>query len=135
VLSLAIIVCLLSFSILPAQSQDFIITDLSDPVLKDISRHDTIGTAKFITTTIVNGEDFEKPFVIIIEARDTTGVTTYLQFQIGILSARGISGISDVGVSWLPEKPGKYELRAFAISNFTNPQILTDVRTGEGIIA
>jgi len=79
----------------------------------------------------VNGEDFEKPFVIIIEARDTTGVTSYLQFQIGRLSAQGIS---DVGVSWLPEKAGTYELRAFAISNFTNPIILTDVRTGEGII-
>ncbi len=123
---------LLALSLTPVQSQDFILTDLSDPVLKDIAGGDTIGTAKFITTTIVNGEDFEKPFAIIIEARDATGVTTYLQFQIGRLSAQATS---DVGVSWLPEKPGKYELRAFVISNFTNPQILTDVRTGDGFIS
>jgi hypothetical protein len=107
-------------------------TDLTSPILKAIDHTNLdsvrVGQLLLITTILTETEEIEKPFVVIVEARDETGVTILLQFQIGRLTA---NGQSEVGVSWRPETAGEYELRAFVISDFTNPEILTGVRTSQ----
>lgn len=40
----------------------------------------------------------------------------------------------DIATEWIPEEAGVYELRAFLISNFTSPNILSDVTTSKARI-
>jgi len=65
------------------------------------------------------------PFVGFIEVRDENGITQSLSYQSNEIALNDTIGI---GVSWVPEKPITYVIRSFAFTNFTNPQILTDVK-------
>ena len=77
-----------------------------------------------ITTIFANCTDKEIPFTVVIEVRDEDDVTVYLQFQSGKLGAKADSESS---LAWTPEKPGKHELRTFALSNLTRPQIYSQI--------
>lgn len=130
--SLVVAVLVVSIATTFANAISLATTDVTHPVLKE-AEHGVpdfvhAGDLLVIATTITNGEDFEKPFVVIVETREDTGVTVDLQFQAGKLDAN--SG-TEVGVLWRPETAGEYELRAFAISDFNNPKILTGVRTSQ----
>jgi len=77
-----------------------------------------------ISTIFANCTDEEIPFTVVIEVRDEDDVTLYLQFQSGRLDAKADSELS---LAWTPEKPGKYELRTFALSDLTLPQIYSQI--------
>lgn len=112
-----------SISTQPAMSMP----ELKDTVGKKIGSA-TVGQLVVISTTVVNNRDSVLPFTAIIEVRDESDVTVYLRFQIGDVNA---NGQSEIGLSWLPKDEGSYQLRAFAISNFTRPQVLAWVKTSE----
>jgi hypothetical protein len=66
-------------------------------------------------------------FITIMEVRRASdGTTVFLEFNMGTLN--GINP-SEAGVVWHPTTAGQYELRAFAISNFENPEILSSIQT------
>jgi len=64
-------------------------------------------------------------YVAIIEVRDENGITQSLSYQ---SSEIALNDTISIGVSWVPEKPITYVIRSLAVTNFTNPQILTDVK-------
>jgi len=104
------------------------VTGLRPPELKD-TQGKNVGSAStdqlvIISTTIFENRDAELVYAVIVEVRDKDGVTVYLEFQTGTLD-KGDS--SEIGISWRPNDVGSYELRAFAITNFTSPEILTGV--------
>ena len=59
-------------------------------------------------------------------------MTILLDFQTGIVNA---GGRAQVGVLWTPLQAGSYELRTFAISDLTYPQILSQLSTSNVEIA
>jgi hypothetical protein len=66
----------------------------------------------------------ELSFVAILEVRDSSGVTVSIGWQSGSLSAQGQT---EVGMSWLPEDPGNFQVRTFLISDLLSPQVLSEV--------
>lgn len=105
----------------------------STPELREIktgANTDDVHTNYMIITKIVNYCDFTLKFVVFIEVRDTGGNTMFLQWHTGELNS---SSQSELGMWWRLAQPGTYELRTFAISNFTSPEILTQVKIGEGV--
>jgi hypothetical protein len=102
------------------------------PELKDVSGNFLesahVDEPVFITTIFANCTDVEIPFIVVIEARDEDDVTVYLQFQAGKLDA---NADSEVSLPWSPEKSGKHELRTFALSNLTQPQIYSQIWVSE----
>lgn len=80
---------------------------------------------RMITASVTNMGREELQFVAFLEIRDSQGVTIFLQYHTGLIK---VEGRSEIASSWqAPDLQAKYELRAFVISNFTKPQILTDV--------
>jgi hypothetical protein len=126
----ALVASLLALGLTPAQSQDFILTDLSEPYLQDVE-HDEfvdtyVGELLAISTTVVNGEAFAKRIAVIIETRDIAGITTDVQVVNGTVYGESYVEFSAL---WRPEIAGEYEFRAFAISDFVEARILTGVKT------
>jgi len=129
VFALATTVLALTLSAPPAQAQDFILTDLSDPVLKDLE-HDiddgvTVNEPVAISAIVVNGEVFAKQVTVVIETRDSNGFTVDVQLQNGTVFGESYAEFSTL---WRPQEAGMYELRAYVISN-TQP--LTGVKTSQ----
>lgn len=80
-----------------------------------------------LTTSLTNNYDYDLQFVILLEVRDSDGVTQLLESHSGSVAG---NGRTEVGSLWrFPQESGQYELRAFAISNFTMPMILTEVKS------
>jgi hypothetical protein len=105
-------------------------TTPSTPALADITgatiTEVTTGQQVVLTTSVKNNDDQPRPFVAIVEVRDADGITQMLQWQIGTLAANDDAG---VGISWVPENAGTYEVRTFVISSLQNPQVLSEVVT------
>jgi hypothetical protein len=101
---------------------------VATPAVEDASGNPvpeiTVGKQVILTTTLSNQNAGSQPFVALVEVRDSNDVTTYLAWQTGTLSA---NGSADIGLSWTPEFAGSYEVRSFAISSLSNPQILSDI--------
>jgi hypothetical protein len=79
---------------------------------------------RMMSTMFINNDDKPVQFVVFLEIRDSAGVTVFLQFHIGAVEGRFGHNTREMASSWQPEKAGEYELRTFAISNFTNPEVL-----------
>lgn len=82
------------------------------------------GQQVVLTSNIKNNEPGPRSYVAIVEVRDDDGITTFLQWQIGTLAGNGQQG---VGISWLPDQRGTYELRVFVVSSLNNPIVLSEV--------
>lgn len=108
---------------------------VTSPVLKDqqgnVLSEGSEGQILVLSTTAANSSDDPLQFVTIIESRDEGGVTQFLGFSIGQLEA---NAQSEIGISWTPQNAGNYQLRAFLLSGFPNPQILTTVKTSDIVI-
>ncbi|MGI0049925.1 MAG: hypothetical protein ACREAW_10325, partial [Nitrososphaera sp.] len=52
--------------------------------------------------------------VMLFEVRDEEGVTTFLAWQ--MFSAQDLGDRIAAGASWIPDRPGTYEVRSFAIA-------------------
>ena len=81
-----------------------------------------IGQQAILQVDIENKNDEVQPFVVIIEIRDADDVTTYLQFQKGMLQPELTT---QIGISWTPESTGNFKVRSFALSDFENPTIIS----------
>jgi hypothetical protein len=92
----------------------------------------TYGAQRMITTTLNSMYDSDLQFVVFIEVRDSNGVTIFLQYHASTLKG---PGHTELGSSWLAPDNGTYEIRVFAISNFTRPEVLTSVATNTVIIS
>jgi hypothetical protein len=79
-------------------------------------------------TVIVNNRSALQPYVLIIEVRNELGITTYLQYQSGVLS---LEGRFDAGFSWKPEEKGKYEIRSLAISDLQEPTLISGLSVAD----
>ena len=118
-----------------AADADIVNATLTAPILKDatgkeLSNPAKVGQLVIISTSLASSgnstNDSSVPFVIIIEARDELGISHYSQFALGNLN---LGAKSEVGLSWIPKEAGTYELKAFALSDLNNPQILAPAHT------
>jgi hypothetical protein len=90
------------------------------------------GQQVVITTAVAHNYDNVEalPLVVLIEVRNSDDITLQISWQSGRLQ-EGADSSMNVGVSWIPEDPGMYKLRTFAITDFENPQVLTEVYESE----
>jgi hypothetical protein len=103
----------ISLSSLPA-------SDLSNRAVDEIYS-DSITV---FATSVQNNNKKIQPFVLVMEVRDSSGLTTYLQFQKGVLPPMEES---EIGISWTPWWSGNYEIRTFAVSSFDSPEALSPI--------
>lgn len=71
------------------------------------------------------------PFVLLLEIRDEAGVTQYLALQSSLIKP-GCS--NEAGFSWMTYQEGNYSIRAFAISEWHNPRVLSMVSSTEVLV-
>lgn len=120
-------------------------TDVSPPLLHDSSVPNENWSAQFATskghaiaimTLFANHLDRELSYTVIAEVRDENGVTTFLQWQSAVAPAAGdLNAIRPrITFTWQPTEAGIYEVRNFAITNFTQPEMLSYVKTGHAEI-
>ena len=69
--------------------------------------------------------------VLIIDVRDSNGITTQLSWHVQIIDSNETVG---VGVSWIPHQSDTYEIRTFAISSLVDPYVFSDVKRTEFIV-
>ena len=122
-LAVVILVSTINSGNVLADMNDIAISDLrvktdANPVCDNC----TVLPVRYIILSANNNENIERPFTMLVEARDSNGVTVFLGFLIGTLNPESSS---EMGISWKVDAPGEYEIRSFAISNFTKPEILS----------
>lgn len=84
-----------------------------------------VGQQVTLTTEVTSSSQRDEVlFVAITEVRDADGVTVSMGWQSG--TARPQSS-TELGMSWIPELPGNYELRTFLVSDLLNPRVLVTV--------
>ncbi|NOJ26617.1 MAG: hypothetical protein DA330_01200 [Nitrososphaera sp.] len=77
-----------------------------------------------ITVSLVNNNNSKQPYVALVEIRDTSNTTVYLQYEKGTLGQN-----AEIEFYWTPEQPGKYMVRTFAISTLVGGEALSPVST------
>lgn len=81
------------------------------------------GIPVLISKTFLNTEEIARNITVIFDIRKDD-VTFYLVLKEETALSR--SG-TDTLVSWTPHFAGEYQIRAFAVSNLTSPEVLEDV--------
>lgn len=98
------------------------------PMLKDVNGNELsvarVGQLAMLSITVIHSHIYDLPFVAVVEVRDEDGATVYLEWQKGTIYP---NKRAEIGMSWIPEKAGEYQVRTFLISDLVNPQILTVV--------
>jgi hypothetical protein len=87
---------------------------------------------KLVVTTIAENRGNDAGALFIVEVRDRQGMTALLDWQNATIKGGSAAAI---GILWIPDRAGDYELRAFAISSFDAPAVLTPVSTSRVSIA
>jgi len=100
-------------------------------VLRHCARTRVLSTWKFAyalqvldKADLTNTRANLQPFTILIEVRDQNNVTTAMQLQTGTLNP---SSSGHIGISWQPEEPGEYTLKAMVLSDLKQPELLSPV--------
>jgi hypothetical protein len=101
--------------------------DQSGEFLVDVS----VGQLVIISVQVTNGLLEAKHVTTIIEVRDSSGVSQLIEFHQGILKP---DGRVEVGISWMPDLEGEYELRCFLISDFQTAEVFSGVKNSIAII-
>lgn len=105
---------------------------LSSPFVKNASGEAITkllaGQQAIASTELANTVNERTPFVIVMEIRDSSGITVSLGWQAGILDP---GDMTEIGFSWIPEFPGAYKWRVYAASSLADPQVLSSARTSE----
>jgi hypothetical protein len=111
-----------------ATTEDGVLTSSAPAVRTDepmSSGNLLVGQQVTLTTLVTSSFQRDTvPFVAIMEVRDAAGVTVSLGWQRGTAQPQGHP---ELGMSWVPERPGNYELRTFLISDLLSPRILSNV--------
>jgi hypothetical protein len=84
----------------------------------------SVGRPVTIQLTVINNLSVAQPFAVIIEIRNSAGITESLQFQAGTLKA---GSSTDVGFFWNSPSRGSFTARAFVISSLSQPELLSSV--------
>jgi hypothetical protein len=84
----------------------------------------TIQEPVALHTVLVNNRATLQPYVLIIEVRNEHGITTFLQYQSGVLS---FGDRFDAGFSWIPGEKGRHEIRTIAITSLQNPSVISSL--------
>jgi hypothetical protein len=91
------------------------------------------GDEVVVATDIKNNDDVhDQAALVVIEVRDSSGITVLINWQSGIIKA---GSSMQAGISWTPDKGGDYELRTFAITDFDRPYVLSGISTSHVEIA
>lgn len=102
----------------------------STPALHDLEGNDVssvrAGRQAMLAMHVVNVEPRGMPFLAIIEVRDSDDITVHLGWTGGRAEP---NSAHDLGWSWLPDRPGNYELRTFVVSELKSPRVLSAVET------
>jgi len=87
----------------------------------------TVNTQVLIEATVnLDCNTADEPLTTIIEVRDKQGSTTYLAWQmVPISSSQQII----TGLSWMPDKPGEYDVRFFPMVCLQCPMVLSHIVT------
>lgn len=115
-------------------NDDLVLMELSTPVLLDLDGQPApyapkAGEQRMIAVDIKNNDNIRDwSSVVIIEVRDSNGITISAAWQSHIVKA---AGTASVGTSWTPEHEGNYLLRAFAVSNIEKPRIFSLIASKE----
>jgi hypothetical protein len=95
----------------------------------NIIKQAAAGSQVSLQVTINNGCDTpDYPATILFEVRDSDGITRYLALQQISLEPDQWPRIS---VSWVPDKPGDYEVRVFVVTCITCTDVLHPIMTHE----
>jgi hypothetical protein len=105
------------------------------PTVRDVAEGGppySAGSTLTLSTEVTNNNEFDQPFALIIEVRDSDGTTLYLALHSGILEP---SGTTDIGVSWLPSQGGAYQIRTFVLSGIgSGVEVLSPVAASEVVV-
>jgi hypothetical protein len=88
----------------------------------------TAGVQVVISVSIKNENQSDVSLRTFVEVRNSDGITQHIAFQSGEIE---LGEISEIGVSWMPERPGTYTLRTFCISELDSPMLISGVITKE----
>jgi hypothetical protein len=123
--AIAITLALMSFQSAFAEAGDISVSGVGFRKLPGGSLDDPPGGGqRLLTATIANNSTQSLSYAAFLDLRDSEGVTQYLEFHKGRLDPEASS---DIASSWTPDRPGEYELRVFVISDFENPEILSQI--------
>lgn len=104
----------------------------TDPRVASITsseRDETIvGEHLGIDLHVQNLLNEDKDYAVIIDVRDSAGITETLSWQTGTIDAQGAAY---AGVTWIPQRAGDYQIRAFVLSSIDNPQPYSSVAQSE----
>lgn len=112
------------FVLTPGQPSGIDLMRLTNP---KVTANITVGQQVEISTEIRNNAEIPLkgwPFVTGLIIQDKNYDDVYIAFQSGFL----ISGCStQVGFSWSPETEGRYTVKVFAIDDWNDPDVLSEV--------
>ena len=86
------------------------------------------GNQVLLTTTFFNNSEEKIDFVGLFDVRDMNGIDTLVAWQSSTIEP---FGNKTIGVSWVVPESSAYQSRAFAVTNFTQPQVLSVVESSE----
>lgn len=99
---------------------------LSKPYVQNIAGETImslgVDSQALLQVDMENMNDEPQPYVVLMEVRDSDDVTIYLQFQKGQLAPESST---QVGISWIVDSTGDYQVRSFVLSDFNNPVIIS----------
>jgi hypothetical protein len=110
--------------------------DVELPKLKDsrgnVITEIAVGQQATLSTSVANNDDVKQNFTALMEVRDADGVTLHLVWLTGALPP----GESvEIGALWIPDSVGMVEVRTFSVTNLTNPEILSSIKTARIVIS
>jgi hypothetical protein len=110
-------------------------TSPSAPVVTDVAGSEVseivVGSQVVLSTTVINNNAVSLPILVVLEVRNSEQVTESLVWQTGSLVPQGST---NMGVSWLPQRSGNYEVRTFVISDLERAEVLSPVVGAEVIV-
>ncbi len=131
--AIAVVVALLSLQVAFADVGDITISEVAIKNLRGNDLDSVIAASPFmLTATLTNNSTQSLSYVAVLELRDSDGITQFLEFHMSRLDP---SIPSNIAGSWMPDRPGEYELRIFAISDLENPDILSTIGTATTTIS
>ncbi|MEO9294258.1 MAG: hypothetical protein ABI347_01510 [Nitrososphaera sp.] len=77
-----------------------------------------------LSSAISNQRNVTQSFVVVFEVRDSDGSSVYVGWQNATLAPKGQM---QVGMSWLANVAGDYDIRTVIVSSLANPIVLAEV--------
>ncbi|MEM2141190.1 MAG: CAP domain-containing protein [Nitrososphaera sp.] len=109
------------------------VAEVGDLALKDLKLFDTnnnsvesidIDSLAYLSVSLHNNKSVMLPYIVVFEIRDENGYTSSIKWQKGELPS---SITTFARISWTPDSSGMFVVRVFAVSDFEEPIVLSDV--------